>query len=269
MILPAPEPALRVSVTVPAKNEENLIGRCLLALAAQVGVRPQEYEVLLVLDGCTDATEERAREVAARHPDLRLHFLRGPGIGVGFARRTGMEAACSRLHAAGRPDGLVASTDADSVVAPDWISSQIRLAERGAEAIGGRILLECGGSSLPEAALGWYERQAEARFRRVLSLARGDLSEHWQFSGASLSLRAGTYRRIGGLPSTRDLEDEGLERALEDAGVGIYRSLAVRVTTSARTAGRASRGLAHDLAAHVGNGASPGPERPGTPHPVE
>jgi cellulose synthase/poly-beta-1,6-N-acetylglucosamine synthase-like glycosyltransferase len=65
MTLPAPDPALRMCVVVPARNEEEFVGSCLRALAEQEGVSCEEYEILLVLDECTDGTEARAREVAA------------------------------------------------------------------------------------------------------------------------------------------------------------------------------------------------------------
>ncbi|MGI8539782.1 MAG: glycosyltransferase [Rubrobacteraceae bacterium] len=246
--LPAPETSLEASVVVPAKDEETLIARCLEALARQEGILNERYEVLLVLDHCSDATEERAWEVGEKHPELRLHFLAGPGCGVGHARRAGMEVAYARLMEVGRPRGLIVSTDADSVAAEDWVAAQISLAEEGAKAIGGRIELEGDGDSLPENVLAWYESQSRSRYRRVLSSSLSEKSpEHWQFSGASLSLTAEAYREIGGLPPQADLEDEHLERTLEEKGVEITRSSTVKVTTSARTLGRASRGLARSL----------------------
>src|SRR5215210_2864782 len=66
--LPPPHPALRICVVVPACNEEALISSCLAALAQQEGILPEEYEVLLVLDRCTYATEVRALKVTAEHP---------------------------------------------------------------------------------------------------------------------------------------------------------------------------------------------------------
>ena len=134
--LPTPHPALKVSVVVPARNEEALVGSCLEALAEQEGVSPEEYEVLLVLDRCTDETEPRAREIADAHPRFRLHFLDGPGKGSGHARRMGMELASARLLGLRRPKGLIASTDADTVVAPDWLAAQLRAVSRGALAVG-------------------------------------------------------------------------------------------------------------------------------------
>ncbi len=110
-ILPAPAPGLRACVVVPARDEEALVGACVRALAAQEGVERDAYEVLLVLDRCTDATEARARAAAG---GLTLHLLHSAEPGVGAARRLGMDLACERLHAVGRPDGLIACTDADS-----------------------------------------------------------------------------------------------------------------------------------------------------------
>jgi GT2 family glycosyltransferase len=249
MTLPPPNPALRVCVVVPARNEEGLVGACLRALAQQDGVSYEEYEILLVLDGCTDGTGGGAREVTASYPSLRLYLLDGPGKGPGHARRTGMDAACDRLHAVGRPHALISSTDADTVVAPDWISAQLAAAERGARAIGGRIELADDGS-VSKALLEWHLARGDSRHRKLLSEpVPSGTTEHWQFSGASMTLTAAVYREVGGLEPREALEDEQLEDALRRHGVPIERLLSVRVVTSARLAGRAGRGLAHDLSA--------------------
>jgi len=246
-MLAAPSTFLRASVIVPARDEEDLVGACLHALAAQTGVGPGEYEVLLVLDRCTDETEEHAREVAAAHPGLRLYTLEGPGAGSGLARRVGMEAACRRLLDVRGPDGLICSTDADTVVAPDWLAAQLEAVGQGAEAIGGRIDL-ADAATLPPGVLRWHAENSRLRHHRLLSdPERTGRKEHWQFSGASLALTAGSYERVGGLRPLEALEDEHLEEVLQENGVPIERLLSVRVTTSPRLKGRASRGLSHDL----------------------
>jgi glucosyl-3-phosphoglycerate synthase len=247
--LPPPNPALRICVVVPARNEEELIGSCLRALAEQERVPYEEYEILLVLDGCTDGTEARARNLAASCPAVRLHLLDGPGKGSGHARRVGMEVACDRLHAVGRPHALISSTDADTVVAPDWLSAQLAAADRGARAIGGRIELADDGT-VPKALLEWHLARGDSRHRKLLSEpAPSGRTEHWQFSGASMALTAAVYRKVGGLEPKDVLEDEQLERVLRNHGVPIERLLSVRVATSARLVGRAGRGLARDLSA--------------------
>jgi GT2 family glycosyltransferase len=240
-----PDPKLKVSVVVPARDEEALIEACLDALANQQSVAFEEYEVLLVLDRCADDTEVRARNVARKYPNFRLHFLEGPGLGSGHARSLGMEAACARLLGLGRPGGLICSTDADTVVAPDWLAAQLDGASRGAVAIGGRIELADDGT-LPESIMRWHKERGRLR-QEELTSAPGN-AEHWQFSGASLALTAAVYREVGGLEPRASLEDEHLEAVLRRRGIPIERLLSVRVTTSARLAGRAEQGLAHDLA---------------------
>ena len=95
------ERAAQACVIVPARDEEELIGACIAALAAQTGVARDEYEVLLVLDRCTDATEARARAAAGATDAARARSSTEPG--VGHARRQGMDLAAERLPPR-RPD---------------------------------------------------------------------------------------------------------------------------------------------------------------------
>jgi glycosyltransferase involved in cell wall biosynthesis len=251
-----PDPGLDAVVVVPARDEEERIGACLHALADQHYVEPGAFEVVLVLDHCCDATGQRALRAASEHPSMPLILLESGTPGAGHARRLGMDYACERLLAAGRPEGLIASTDADSRVSPDWLAIQLLLAREGARAIGGRIELDPHeAATLSPAVLearGVHAAQRLSSVRARTSRQRPNLvddgSGHHQFSGASLAVTARTYLEVGGLPVGEALEDEALERALEDRGIQILRSSLVQVTTSARTEGRASRGLARDLA---------------------
>ena len=243
-----PNPALEACVVVPARDEEDLIRSCLEAIATQERVSHEEYEVLVILDGCTDETEERASHVGDVHPSLQLHFLDGPGQGSGPARRVGMDAACDRLLQVGRPEGLIACTDADTVVAPDWLAAQLRAVSEGARAIGGRIELADDGS-LPESVWRRHAQEGRLRHERLLSDPNpAGETQHWQFSGTSMALTAAVYTQVGGLEPLTTLEDEHLERALRHHHIPIHRLLSVRVTTSPRLEGRVTRGLSYDLA---------------------
>ena len=248
MTLPPPPDALEACVVVPARDEEALVGACIAALAAQRDVERDAVEVILVLDRCTDATATRARE-AALAGGVRLHVVDAPADGVGHARRHGMDLACARLFAAGRPHGLIATTDADSEPDPDWLRMQLDAVAAGARAIGGRVELGAAErAALPPAVVARRGAEARARLARVRADApAGVPAEHHQFSGASLALTAATYAAIGGLEPREALEDEGLERLLRRHGVAVHRLGAVRVTTSGRLGGRARRGLAVDL----------------------
>ncbi|MGZ6640920.1 MAG: glucosyl-3-phosphoglycerate synthase [Solirubrobacteraceae bacterium] len=227
--------ALRAVVAVPARDEEQLVGRCLRALAAQEGVDRAAFEVVLVLDGCTDATRERALAAAG---ELVLHVVERPPIGVGAARRLAMDTACARLEESGAPDGLVVSTDADSAPEPGWLAALLAAAASGARAIGGEVVVE---GLDPRAAA----RRATRLARRLEALPG---APHPHFSGASIAVTAQTYRALGGLEPRAALEDEALARALARASVPIARVAGARVRTSGRPDGRAFRGLARDLA---------------------
>jgi glucosyl-3-phosphoglycerate synthase len=196
--LPAPHPKLCAVVVVPARDEAARIGACLAALASQRGLEPGSYEAVVVLDGCRDATASVVRQFAAGHPALAVHAIElALPQGVGRARRLGMDLAYGQLLSVGRADGLIASTDADSVVAADWLACQLDLAGRGARAIGGHIELDRAESlTLSSGALQERERRAGERMRSVLaheprregvasaSAHRGDLPRVRRAAGA-------------------------------------------------------------------------------------
>jgi glucosyl-3-phosphoglycerate synthase len=254
--LGSPRDWLRAVVVVPAHDEEARIGACLEALAAQVEVAAEEFEVIVVLDDCADRTADVVEAIRGRTgggggvrpgegAGPAIHVVPGPGQGAGPARATGMDIACARLESLGRLDGLIASTDADSVVAPDWIARQLEAIAAGAEAIGGEILLDpAEAAGLPPGVLAAREAQLVERTREAA--ARGP-AEHAHFSGASLGVTPRAYRRAGGMAWMAALEDQELEDRLVAAGVRIHRLRPVSVVTAARTEGRAERGLARDL----------------------
>jgi glucosyl-3-phosphoglycerate synthase len=246
-----PHPDLEAIVVVPARDEAPRIAACLQALGTQLDIAAGSYEVILILDGCRDHTLQVVQQVT-RHlhqPAFHTVTLLHPQ-GVGRARRLGMDIACRRLMQVGRGEGLIASTDADTTVATDWLSAQLALARAGAEAIGGLIELDpAERQALDPQALTVRERSAARRLTGALEQTAGKATvEHPHFSGASLALTAAAYRRCGGLPVRAALEDEALAQALTRQGTVIHRSRRVRVRTSARTDGRAPRGLAQDLA---------------------
>jgi glucosyl-3-phosphoglycerate synthase len=237
---------LRAIVVVPARDEAARIGACLDALAGQVEVEPGAYEVIVVLDACADGTAVAVEEACGRWPGLAVTTLPGPGQGAGPARAIGMDFACMRLESIDAADGLLATTDADSVVAPDWIARQLEAIAAGAEAIGGEVLLEAGAAErLPAGVV--RRREASLAERTRLAQSRGP-AQHAHFSGASLGLTPRAYRQAGGMGWLAALEDQDLEDRLAESGVAIHRLRPVRVVTSARTDGRAERGLAQDLA---------------------
>lgn len=63
---------LTVTIGIAAHNEEKNIARLLKALMKQNMSRFILQEVLVFCDGCTDHTEQRAKEVAKKHPRIQV-----------------------------------------------------------------------------------------------------------------------------------------------------------------------------------------------------
>jgi glucosyl-3-phosphoglycerate synthase len=236
--------ALVTVVVVPARDEQDRIEACLEALAAQT-VGRHRFETILVADACRDRTEQVARDTAARL-GLTLTVLHGPGAGSGPARKLGMDAAAERLRSRGRPHGLIATTDADTEPAPDWLERQLEHLQRGAAVIAGAIELATDAAELPAAVLDRRRRDARARMAEIAAVDPD--AAHHHFAGASLGVNAEVYRRVGGIGATPALEDEAFAGALARHKIPILRPADVRVRTAVRTDGRAARGLSVDLA---------------------
>jgi glycosyltransferase involved in cell wall biosynthesis len=62
----------RVSVFIPARNEEGNVGPCLEKVARALAAQGIEGEVILVNDGSTDGTLPEAEAVARRYPFIRI-----------------------------------------------------------------------------------------------------------------------------------------------------------------------------------------------------
>ncbi len=73
----------QISVVVPAHNEERFIRRCLESIVAAGAHLPAPPEIVVVLNRCTDATEEIARSFGARclvNDERCLAAIRNTGV---------------------------------------------------------------------------------------------------------------------------------------------------------------------------------------------
>ena len=253
-----PDPQLRVSVVIPARNEAGNLEPALDALRNQrqhngASVPMSTYEVLLLLNNCTDHSVAVAQAYQQRYPDFPLRvavvLLPPDKANVGTARRMLMDAAYGRLLQAGRPEGIIASTDADTIVDANWIDQIRAEIERGCEVVGGRIL------TYPDGRLVRLNHLRDVTYRMLVAQLEACLDpqpadpwpRHFQHFGASLALTCAAYERVGGLPNVPHLEDEALYRALLRTDTPIRKSPRVRVTTSTRTLGRVEVGFSEQL----------------------
>jgi len=211
--VPAAARALRLTVTVPARNEQAAIERCLRAFAMQRTTcgRPLAAEVLDVVvyaNSCGDGTAHVAARFVAAHPQLRAWVVASPlpsgDAHVGTARKTVMDFAASRFLRARSPRGLVASVDADTIVDPDWAARLLAAAER-VDAVAGHVFIDALElATLPAGVRRLYA--LEATYRRLCAeleatidpLLEDPAPRHDAFVGANFAVTAGTYVAAGG-----------------------------------------------------------------------
>jgi lipopolysaccharide/colanic/teichoic acid biosynthesis glycosyltransferase/glycosyltransferase involved in cell wall biosynthesis len=98
-----------ISVIIPARNAEETLEQCLVAVLNQKGIE-DPYEVIVIDDGSTDNTEGIARRVG-------ITVIRLEGEGPAIARNVGAEVARGEF---------ILFTDADCEPAEDWISQIMR-----------------------------------------------------------------------------------------------------------------------------------------------
>lgn len=229
--MPGPRlPVRAVAVVVPARDEAPRIGCCLASVSAAVRGLGVPTSVLVVADHCADATAA----VAAQAGALVLVRSGDPSGGVGAARAAGCEGVLGRLAGLHPRDVWLASTDADSLVPPGWLSAQLALAAADHAAVAGTVTLAVDDSLADSARSRW-----QRAYRR----------RHGHVHGANLGVRADAYLAVGGFPRVPAHEDLGLVDRLVAAGHRVARPAGPPVTTSARLVGRAPVGVAADLRA--------------------
>jgi hypothetical protein len=247
-----------MTVVIPAKNEEAFISRALSAFAEQRdadGARLDLslFDVIVYCNDCTDTTAERARRCTREGSELAIHVvesrLPSAAAHVGRARRNALELAARRYEEARRTDGIVASTDADSIVDATWVATMLR-EMRGVDAVAGHVTIDAAERDAMLAPLRLlYDR--ELVYRRELGFAESRFDprpqdpfpRHDTFVGANFATTVTAYRRAGGLPPLPRLEDLAFSRALERVDARIRHTYDAPVVTSARSIARVDGGF--------------------------
>ncbi|MBN1827445.1 MAG: glycosyltransferase [Candidatus Eisenbacteria bacterium] len=184
----------RVSVVIPVRNAERTIEGTLRAIAA---LTTPPDEVVLVDDGCTDGTIEKARPFGCR-----VVPSREPG-GVAAARNTG---------AAEATGGILLFVDADVELDPGALDAA--LGTLGDPDVHVAVGLQSPRSVFPNAASVyknlWLHYTYKERAKRVSVI----------YSSA-VAIRREAYERVGGFDTnykTPNIEDSDLGKRITEAG---------------------------------------------------
>ncbi len=118
---PLPKKLVKVSILVPARNEEKNIGTCLSALCAQ---DYPDFEIIVLDDHSTDQTVQIVEQYIA--DDGRIRLLRGQKLPKGW---TGKNWACHQLSEVAGGDILL-FTDADNFYSQDAVRRTVGYMEK-------------------------------------------------------------------------------------------------------------------------------------------
>jgi glycosyltransferase involved in cell wall biosynthesis/GT2 family glycosyltransferase len=194
----------RVSVVIPARNEQSRIAEVVSAIREQP-FNGQSLEVIVVDDGSTDATVSNAHAAGARV----IHASK-PGT-------TGNPAAARNLGARHSTGDPIIFLDADCVVAEGWLDALLSSHADGATVVGGALALPPGLEPMARCDYycGWY---------LVHPRARGGFVPH--HPPPNLSVRRQAFLGTSGFSTRPPLDYTNEERfwqaELKDAGHGIY-----------------------------------------------
>jgi glycosyltransferase involved in cell wall biosynthesis len=181
--------AKRISLIIPAYNEERYLGACLDAVARQT-VMPDE--VIVIDNNSTDNTAA----IATRYPFVTL--LHESQQGIVYARNRGFDAASGEI---------LARTDADVVLPDTWVE---RVGAFYADAKHADWGLSGNGrpNNLPFShLLGWLQGQIAFRTNRWLL-------GHYIFFGSNMAMPRAGWRRVRGEVCLRTDVHEDLDLAI-------------------------------------------------------
>ncbi|MDQ2849050.1 MAG: glycosyltransferase family 2 protein [Actinomycetota bacterium] len=231
-----------IIVAVPAHDEQHRIAACVASVVRSVETAVQAGMVgraLVTVSAhrCLDATSSVA-EVAlasgtAAFPEVvqTAVLIDDASHTVGDVRARMIAAALRQLPAG--PDCWLFSTDADSVVPPEWIVQTLEHAATvNAVAVAGMVDV-----------VGW--RSTSAARRRYRHIIHEGLTPtgHRHVYGANLAVRSDAYLAVGGFKSVAHGEDTCLVESLRAANFQVASTFSPVVTTSGRVPGRAQDGL--------------------------
>ncbi len=214
--LPAKPAGLpRVSIVVPARDEERSIERCVRSLLAQQWI---DFELIVVDDRSVDATPEILERLARE--DARLRVVRGGDLPDGWV---GKPWALSQGEKLARGEWLL-FTDADSCHAPEGVATALYYATRApVDALSIATHQELGS---------FWERAILPSVLGLILFASGSLgeindprSERALANGQYLLVSRSAYDALGGHEALRGEIVEDLEFARRLKADGRFRLL--------------------------------------------
>lgn len=215
-----------VSVVVPALNEEKFITNNLLSLVRQDF---KNFEIIVVDNNSTDKTAEIAKKFG-------VTVIYNAEKGVGAARQAGFAIAKGKI---------IATTDADNILPPDWLTRIVHEFEKDEKlvAFGGLFRLYSGPLSARIAVR--YLTYPVFKFDKLMS-------SKWSLIAQNMAVSKKAFQKVGGFKHLQIGEDADLAQRLSEIGK-VYLDPEFLVYASGR---RARHGALSGAMAYAPNGFS-------------
>ncbi len=211
-----------IAAVVPARNEADVVGRCIASLLRQRGVH---IHIVLVDDGSTDGTSQAAAAAGPEPADsTRLKILQGQPLPEGWSGKLWAVQQGIQQAQALNPDFFLL-TDADILHSPDNIQNLAAIAKAGNhDLVSVMVKLHC--ETLAERAL----IPAFVFFFLMLYPPAWIANPRRKTAGAAggcILIRRSALEKAGGIPAIRHeiIDDCALARRVKDSGGSVLLGL--------------------------------------------
>lgn len=211
---------MKISVVIPAYNEEKYIKECLDSLTRQSF---KNYEIIVSLNNCTDGTEDIVRKYKG------VKIVKEEKKGVTYARQTGTNMASGEI---------IVSCDADSYYPSDWLSCIDLNFKHNKDISGlyGPVYLE--GDSIVLKVVAKYIYTAFLRVSRIFG--------NDNVAGINFAFRKSVFDKVGGYTlGLKSAEDIDLAEKIRKFGKIKFDRKLIVFTSDRKFKGRFFKSLFH------------------------
>jgi hypothetical protein len=238
------------AVAVPVRNEDAFLPQMLEALDAAIENNDSRGAFVFVLNNTDDGSAAliQAWAITKQREAVIVEVDFAPAIrNAPHARRLACDIAAQCLN-----EGVILTTDADTMVGPEWISQMVRSIDPGNALVCEDVQLnDVELRKLPPIVerVGQAERDYFAASERVWKRWSDGSSGAFAYraSGASMAVAKSAYLAIGKLPVPPCGEDAALCKAVLAQGYRVAQLPNLGTITSARLEGRADGGCGETL----------------------
>ncbi|MDO8573803.1 MAG: glycosyltransferase [Candidatus Daviesbacteria bacterium] len=188
----------KVSIVIPAYNEEKYIGNSLRSLQESEQKTKINYEVILVDNNSSDQTVKIAQKFAK---DMNLRIIKEDKQGRGMARARGFAEA---------KGDIILSADADTIFYQGWIETLTSALKKNVAAVTTSCkIVDC--SPLKNLLFNWLQP--------IMALLYRLFTGHYWLCGFSFGITKSVYEKSGGFDTALQAQED-LDLAFKVAKLG-------------------------------------------------